>query len=109
MKIRTKHPLPSTKALKAYLDTKLSNRSARLFGLGSDKTLLVKKSAFIGVQITRRDHELVIEGSLPSISSSILSGFLMLEGIFYLFEFIFQKQWKKMELEVAQAISEQYH
>jgi len=108
MKITTDQILPSTKELASWVASEFPGYSTKLFGLACHKTLIVKKSAFVGVQITRRDHELVIEGSLPSISTSILSGFLMLEGIFYLFEFVFHSQWDRLEKEVGSVLNHKF-
>ncbi|WP_422359844.1 hypothetical protein [Reichenbachiella sp.] len=108
MKIRTNTPAPKSKEIARLLNSKLPKGSAKLFGFNCYKTILVRTSPFVGVQITRRNHELVIEGSLPSVSASILSSFLMLEGFLYLFEIIFHNQWKNLETEVATLLLNQY-
>lgn len=101
MKISSSHTSPSTKELFRILSTEVSGYSARFFGLGTEKTILVKKSAFVGVQITRRENEIIVEGSLPSLPACALSGIFMLDGIFYLFEFLFYTQWKSLEEEIG--------
>lgn len=108
MKIRTTSSTPKSKEIADLLNSKLSKGSARLFGFDCYKTILVKKSPFVGVQISRRKQELIIEGSLPSVFTSILSSFLILEGFLYLFEIIFHNQWKNLETEVATVLSNQY-
>lgn len=108
MKIVSSHTVPSTNELFRILNSKVSGYSARLFGLGADKTILVKKSAFVGVQITRREDEIIIEGSLPSIPVSILSSILMFGGIFYLLESLFQSQLRKLENEIGSVLKEKF-
>ncbi|WP_420583241.1 hypothetical protein [Reichenbachiella sp.] len=108
MKIRTSTPSPKSKEIARLLNSKLPKGSAKLFGFDCYKTILVRKSPLVGVQITRRNQELIIEGSLPSVFASILSSLLMIEGFMYLFEIIFHKQWKNLETEVAAVLSDQY-
>lgn len=108
MKIRTVSRTPKSKEIADLLNAKLSKGSARLFGMNCYKTVMVKKSPFVGVQITRRNQELIIEGSLPSVFASILSSLLMIEGFMYLFEIIFHNEWKNLETEVAAVLANQY-
>ena len=108
MKIRTTSRTPKSKEIADLLNSKLSRGSAKLFGLNCYKTVMVKTSPFVGVQITKRNKELTIEGSLPSVFASVLSSLLMIEGFMYLFEILFHKQWKNLETEVAAVLSDQY-
>lgn len=108
MKISTLKNTPSAKELIKTLRQKTPKYSSRVFGLGSDKSIIVKKSAFVGVQISRRENELIVEGSLTSPLLSALSSFLFLEGLGYLFAYIFYYKWRELEIEIGHLLKAKY-
>ena len=62
MTIKVKHT-PSYAELLDFLQSKLpSNYKSKLFGLG-DKSIIVQKSIFLGVQLTIKENEIAIMGS----------------------------------------------
>lgn len=109
MKVSITKTPPSSEELLSILNTEMNDGSAKLFGLGPNKTILFKKSTFVGAQITRRGQELFIEGIFPSVLSTALSGLLMLGCMFYFLESIFYSRWLKLEKEIGLLLNEKYH
>lgn len=70
---------PTNEDLIALLRQKLpSEYSVKEFGLGK-KTVLIKKSTFIGAQITVRENEISIDASAPSVAGGMWSTLAMTE------------------------------
>jgi len=66
MRISTSKKLPSTAELIGILKQELhQNYSYKLFGLGSEKTIIVTKSSSVGAQISVRGNEIMIQGTPP--------------------------------------------
>ncbi|HPM30884.1 MAG TPA: hypothetical protein PLJ60_11175 [Chryseolinea sp.] len=109
MKILASKELPSTKDLADILQKEFSNRySCKLFGLGKDKTILVKQSAFVSTQITIRGNEITVQG-MPSQFLAVIG---MTEGAVLMILFlgwVLRAPWKKLEKEVAVFLHERYH
>ena len=90
-----------------------SHYSVREYGLGK-KTVMIRKSAFIGAQITVRKNEIAVDESTPSVAGGILSSLVMIE-LASLIVFIFASDgatWSKLqnfEKEMASFLKEQYN
>lgn len=71
--------IPTNEELIALLRKELpSDYSVREFGLGK-KTVMIKKSTFIGAQITIRENEISIDASAPSVAGGMWSSLAMTE------------------------------
>lgn len=87
--------------------------SVQEFGLGK-KTVMIKKSAFIGAQITVRKNEIAVDESTPSVAGGILSSLAMIE-LASLIIFIFSSagatrtKFQAFEREMASLINEKYN
>ncbi|SMD38295.1 hypothetical protein SAMN04488029_3733 [Reichenbachiella faecimaris] len=108
MRISTRHTASKTEEIIQVLNTGIQDTSTKRFGRERNKTVIAKKSAFVGVQIARRAHELIIAGTLPSLLSDLLSEIRLFEGLFYMFEFMFRSQWEKPEMETGTILSQKY-
>jgi hypothetical protein len=105
---------PTNEELIALLRKEIpSEYSVREFGLGK-KTVMIKKSAFIGAQITVRKNEIAVDESTPSVAGGILSSLAMIE-LASLIIFIFasggatRAKFRDFEKEMASLINERYN
>ncbi len=105
---------PTNDELIALLQKELpSDYSVREFGLGK-KTVMIKKSAFIGAQITVRKNEIAVDESTPSVAGGTLSSLAMIE-LASLIVFIFasgsatRSKMQNFEREMASLINEKYN
>lgn len=75
MKIKTIENTPSSKQLAEILKNEFSDQySYELYGFGKEKSIIVRKSIFVGAQISKRKNELIIEGfPNPSIATSFFA------------------------------------
>ncbi len=110
MKILNLKKAPSAKQLAETLKQEFSGEySYRLFGLGSERSVIVRKSTFVGVQVSKSGNEVSVQRLLmPSLSSSIFSiidilwtGGLLLDGVF-------GSPVRNLEKEVALFIKKKY-
>jgi hypothetical protein len=69
-------PLPSVNDLTQTLKSQFSNYSVYTFDSKPQRSLIVRKSATVGAQITVRDNEILVDGCCPNIFISALIGFL---------------------------------
>ncbi len=77
MIVQTKEETPKVEELIQTLKKEFSHRySYSLFGLGLDKTIMVRQSAFVGAQITIRESEIMVDGTFPSIAASCFATIL---------------------------------
>ena len=108
MNISKVNQYPSKEEIIEKINATWPGVSARLFGLGRDKTILVKKSAFVGLQLTRKKNGYEIEGTIPSYFSFLVSGILHLDSIFYLLEFLFFPSWKNLKSDMRNFLNQEY-
>ena len=65
---------PSTEQLVEVLKREFSNRyDYSMFGFDCDKSIIVKKSTFIGAQISKKENEITVHGIPPSTIATLLS------------------------------------
>ncbi|WP_111672341.1 hypothetical protein [Algoriphagus litoralis] len=105
---------PTNEELLSLLRKELpSDYSLREFGLDK-KTVMIKKSAFIGAQVTVRKNEIAIDESTPSVVGGILSSLAMIE-LASLIVFIFacgattRAKFQAFEREMAALIFKLYN
>ncbi len=67
-------PLPTFNELIEVLKRQFSNHSVYTFDSKPQKSIIVRKSALVGVQITVRDNEIIIDACCPNIFISALIG-----------------------------------
>ena len=73
MRITTLKKLPPVNDLLTKLKQQFSQQySCRLFGIGSQKTIIVSESSFVGAQISIRENEVTIEPVPPSVFGGLL-------------------------------------
>lgn len=74
MIISTSKHLPKLSDFYQLLKGEFPTKRVQLVqGLGSTKTIVVRKSSFVGVQITAQDDQLRVDGTFPSIFTSIIA------------------------------------
>ena len=97
------------------LNQEFSDRcSYKLFGVGTEKSLIIRKSPFVGAQISNSENGITIEGFHPSVAASLLSN---LFGFFlgvaapaeYIWSSLFSSPWGKFEKEVGLFLRNKYH
>lgn len=107
MKIKTAKAPPSSKELLEVLRKEfLEKYSFNLFGIGREKSVIVRKSFFIGAQISISDNEITIDGIPPSALSSLIS--ILLQQLANLFLLFNPSQYQKMEKELAIFLHKKY-
>lgn len=74
--IASNHP-PADELLQVLNDTFGPRYSFRLFGLGKEKTIMARKSALVGLQLSFTDKQANFQRTTPTIAGSALS-FMML-------------------------------
>lgn len=111
MRISTSKKPPSTRELAEILKREFSGRySYKLSGLGSDKVIVVRKSTFVGAQISQTGNDITIEGTFhPSSAASFLYFFdcLITEGA--LMAVSLGSKCKKFEKEIAVFLHRKYN
>lgn len=109
MKIYTSNSLPETQAVLELLRKQFGHRySCELFGLGKDKTIMVRQSAFVAAQVTIRQNEITVQG----MPSQIIPVIGMTELAIVLVPFLgwlIKAPWKKIEREVATFLQQSFN
>ena len=105
MTISTTKPIPSNPQLKDILKQEFSGGyTYKMFGLQDDNSILVGKSLFLGVQISKTDNEFMIQGTPPTLSGGILSFLLSIIGMGY-----FPSELRKLEKEVGSFLARKFN
>lgn len=104
MKILTTKTPPSTKEIAEILKREFSDHySYKQFGLGEEKSIIVRKSTFVGAQISKSGNEITIEGVQPSITAVLFSFILQL------FTGFSTSSSRKLEKEVCLFLQHKYN
>ncbi len=107
MIIRAFRITPKPLELVKVLREEFSNQySYKIFGLGSNKSIIVQKSALVGVQVTQSGNEIRVDGTFPSVAASFLSAIISVAGIWLIPE---SSPWRNLEHEVASFLNGKYH
>lgn len=80
MRVSTPSMTPSSIEMKEILKHRFPDYSCKLFGLGAEKSIIVQKSTFVGVQISINESNINIEGTFPSVVTSMFSYLLLIFG-----------------------------
>jgi len=108
MKILASKQLPSTPELVEILQKEFNDRYAcNLFGLGKDKTILVRQSTFVSAQITIRGNEITVQG-MPSQFLAIISMTELAAVMILFLGWMLRAPWKGLEKEVAVFLHQRY-
>ena len=92
---------PSNKQLIEVLKKEFSNRYAySMFGFECDKSIIVRKSAFIGAQISKKGNEITVYGLSPSTLTTFLSAvdFIVTGGLFMGLPFMSKREQFEKEI-----------
>ena len=74
-------------------------------GLGNTKTIMVRKSSLVGVQITPTGRQIRVDGSFPSIFTSVLATIALIGGYWT----PLHCSWSRFEKEISQFLVNQYN
>ncbi|MEQ9301232.1 MAG: hypothetical protein RIF33_21830 [Cyclobacteriaceae bacterium] len=106
MIISTSKHLPKLSDLYRILKAEFPAKRVRLQqGLGSTKTIVVRKSSFVGVQITAQNDQLRVDGTFPSIFTSIIATVALWSTGF---SSPFDRSRMKFEREVSSLLSKKF-
>lgn len=109
MKILNLKNVPSTTELSEILKREFSgDYSYKFFGLDREKSIIVRKAPFVGVQISKRENEITVQGLFSTSPSSSFFSFLDLLGTGGLLVAIFGSSVKKPEKEIALFLKNKY-
>jgi hypothetical protein len=113
MKVYASKTLPSTQELVRILNQEFSGRySCRLFGLGKEKTIMVRASTFVGTQISIHGNEITVQGTPPSIPAGYILTFIGLTELVLVLVALLGlgsgSSFKKLEKEIAVFLYQQY-
>lgn len=100
---------PSHEGLTGNLKQEFSKEySYGLFGLGSEKSVFVRKSAFVGAQITKKENGLAIQSCFPL---TVINWFFSLVLSLYASGamLMWTSSYKKLEKEIALFLKERDH
>lgn len=104
MIVQATRELPNFNDLLQELKNEFSGQyTFKIFGLGSQKSILVRKSAWIGVQITIYGNEINIDGSFPNIIISSLMTLLSQSTIAPV------NKWFKLEMKITDFLKRKYN
>ncbi|MDQ6481783.1 hypothetical protein [Dyadobacter sp. LHD-138] len=80
-----------------------SKFSYRFFGLGRNKSIVVRKSEFVGAQISKSGNKITVQGVSPNFAISLIDATLygVIAGAFY-------SPLKKLEADLATFLKRKY-
>ena len=108
MNISSTKTLPSSKELIEILKREFSDKySYEQYGVGANKSILVRKSYFVGVQISKYDNELTIDAIAPSVSASLIR--MLMENLANLFIVFSSLSYKSFEKEMALFLKKKFN
>ena len=95
-------PLPNVSDLTQTLKSQFSNYSVYTFDSKPQKSIIVRKSAYVGAQITVFENEIIIDACYPNIFISSLMSLLTASSIFPF------NSWPKFEKEISDFLKRHY-
>ncbi len=107
MNIRTSKRLPSAKQLAQILKNEFSNQyEYEEFGLCEHKSLIVRRSFLVGVQISIDKNEVTIDAIPPSAMASFVSTIMSIfANLFIVFAML---PYRQLEKDVARFLKSKY-
>ena len=94
----------SIAGLKSVLGEAFPKYSSKLFGFQKDESILISKSLFVGVQISKRNNNITIQGAPPTVLAGIVVFVLALAGFA-----AYTNEVKKLEKEVASLLYQKFN
>jgi len=77
MKVITINQDPSPEQIAGVLEQEFSSKySYRFFGLGNNRSIVVRKSEFVGAQISKSGNQITVHAMSPNLLLSFLDPFL---------------------------------
>jgi hypothetical protein len=105
MTISVTKPIPSNRQLEHILSREFSKAyKYKMFGLRDENSIIVGKSRYVGVQISKTDKEFMIQGTPPTLAGGILSFLLSILGMGY-----FPSELNQLEKEVASFLAREFN
>lgn len=104
IEIHTAKQVPSLEEVQQKLAQKFGNQyGINPFGWGYGKSVMVKKTSFVGARVFVREkkREIMVQGFFGSLWPAALFGGLLFYGFLY-------SKWKKMEEEVGEYLKQEY-
>jgi len=100
--------IPQLLELPRILKQEFSNQySYKILEIGPGKSILIKKSFMVGVQITQKGEEISVQGSFPSIATSIFASIIF--GLLHIYlPSVFASSWMNFEHELAVFLNQKY-
>lgn len=95
--------LPNFNDLILTLKSQFSNYSVYIFDSKPQKSIIVRKSASVGAQLTIRENEIIVDACYPNIFISSLMRLLTASTIFPF------NSWPKIEKEVSDFLKRKYN
>lgn len=106
MKIFTIEQNPSTEDIARTLEQHFSSKySYSLFGVGKSKSVIVRKSEFVGAQISKSGNQMTVHAQSPNILLSFLDPFLTGMNVI---GSVFNSPLKKLETELVTFLKNKY-
>jgi len=98
---------PSPQKLSDVLNEEFSsNYTYTLFGFPTDNSVIIRKSIFVGIQLTPRGNEIIVDRVLPSFVSSFIGYALAVIGIPAIPSL--NRAWRRLERETGTFLKERY-
>ena len=100
MKISTEKKYPNTRELIRKLKNKFSNAySFSLYGVGNNRSIIARKSIFIGVEISRKENEIQIDPIFPSFLLQLIGTLFFIDSS--VIRYVFPSKLMKTERELG--------
>jgi hypothetical protein len=103
MTLTTSKAPSSVASLISDLKESFPRYSHKTFGIGKNESILIAKSSFIGVQVSKRDSDITIQGTPPTFLAGIVVFVLSLAGFAS-----YTTEFKKLEKEVASVLNQKF-
>lgn len=109
MKITTaKTPLSALEIAEALRSDFSGQYTCTLFGFGNQKSVTVRKKPFVRAHISKRAHEISIEGTPPPLAATVLS-VLLGAAISHPWALFLPAPWKRLEKEIGRFLYRKYN
>jgi hypothetical protein len=94
----------SNAALTSVLREAFPGYTYKIFGFQKNESILIAKSHFVGVQISKRENDIIIQGTAPTAFAAILVFLFSLAGFAS-----YTTEFKKLEKEVASLLHQKFN
>ena len=97
----------ATKDLLSKLKERFANQySCRYFEFGLEPSIIVRKSTWVGAQVTIRDKEIELDFTFPTLATSIAGMVFFYSGIFAIPSLI--TSWIALQKDIGGFLSKKY-